>query len=234
MAIDKVVPDIEAALAGIPDGATLMVGGFGGAGAPDTLLSALATKGLRDLTVIANNAGSGRTGLAALLASGAVRKVICSFPRMPGSVVFDELWAQGSIQLELTPQGTLSERIRAGGAGIGAFFTPTGAGTQLAEGRETRMLGGREHVLETALLADFAFIRARQADRWGNLVYDKTGRNYGPTMAMAATTTIVEVNDVVPLGALDPEQVVTPGIFVQRVVEVPMSARPQQQQRVPS
>jgi len=220
MAIDKIVPDVASALDGIADGSTLLVGGFGGAGTPQALLDELAGRGLRDLTVIANNAGTGRTGLAALLAAGSVRKVICSYPRMPGSVVFDDLYDRGQIELELTPQGTLSERIRAGGAGIGGFYTPTGAGTQLAEGREVRILGGRAHVFETPLTGDFALVRARCADRWGNLVYDKVGRNFGPTMAMAATTTIVETDEVVALGELDPEHIVTPGIFVQRVVKV--------------
>ena len=221
MPIDKIVPDVGAAVAGIRDGDTIMVSGFGGAGAPLRLLDVLAERGLRDLVVIANNAGTGTTGLAALLAAGAVRRVVCSYPRMPGSVVFDALYDAGSIELDLVPQGTLSERIRAGGAGIGAFYTPTGVGTLLTAGRETREFDGRVHVLERPLVADHALVRAHRGDRWGNLVYDKVGRNYGPTMAMAATNTIVEVNEVVELGALDPESIVTPGIYVQRVVEVP-------------
>jgi 3-oxoadipate CoA-transferase alpha subunit len=213
MAIDKVVGDVDAALDGIADGASILVSGFGGAGAPNALLDALATRGLRDLTVIANNAGTGRSGLAAVLAAGSVSKVVCSYPRMPGSVVFDELYQRGEIGLELSPQGTLSERIRAGGAGIGGFFTPTGVGTLLAEGKETRVLNGREHIFEQALTADFALIRAHRADRYGNLVYRKVARNFAPTMAMAARVTVVEVDEVVPVGALDPEVNVTPGNF---------------------
>ena len=221
MPINKIVPDVAAALDGIGDGDTIMVGGFGGAGAPVRLLDELAARALSGLTIIANNAGSGTTGLAALLGAGAVRRIVCSYPRMPGSVVFDELFAAGAVELELVPQGTLSERIRAAGAGIGAFYTPTGVGTLLGEGRETRRFDGRPYVLETPLRADYALVRARCGDRWGNLVYDKVGRNFGPTMAMAATTTVAEVEEVVELGALDPETIVTPGIFVQRVVAVP-------------
>jgi 3-oxoadipate CoA-transferase alpha subunit len=220
MPIDKIVSDVDAALDGIGDGDTIMVGGFGGAGAPTHLLDALAQRGLSDLTVVANNAGSGTEGLAGLLRAGSVRRIVCSYPRMPGSVVFDELYAAGSIELELVPQGTLSERIRAGGAGIAAFYTPTAVGTDLALGREVRSFDGRDHLLELALVADHALIRARRADRHGNLVYDKVGRNFGPTMAMAATNTVAEVDEVVELGALDPECIVTPGVFVQRVLEV--------------
>jgi 3-oxoadipate CoA-transferase alpha subunit len=220
MPINKVVPDVDAAVADIPDGATVLASGFGGAGTPTVLLEALARRGAKDLTVISNNAGSGHSGLAALLEAGGVRRIVCSYPRMPGSVVFDDLFERGMVELELCPQGTLTERIRAGGAGIGGFYTPTGAGTLLAEGREVRVLDGREQVFELPLRGDYALVRARAGDRWGNLVYDKVGRNYGPTMAMAAHTTIAEVAEVVPLGDLDPEVVVTPGVFVQRVVEV--------------
>jgi 3-oxoadipate CoA-transferase alpha subunit len=220
MAIDKVATGLDAALEGITDGSTLMVSGFGGAGSPTTLLEALAGRHLSGLTIISNNAGSGTEGLAALIASGAVARIVCSYPRMPGSVVFEQLYEQGEIELEVCPQGTLSERIRAGGAGIGGFFTAAGADTELGRGKEHRVLDGRDHVLEYPLRADFALIRAERADRWGNLVYNKAGRNFGPTMAAAAATTIVEVSSVVPLGALDPEVIVTPGIFVQRVIEV--------------
>jgi 3-oxoadipate CoA-transferase, alpha subunit len=220
MAIDKVVTSLDAALEGITNGSTLMVSGFGGAGAPTTLLEALAGRRLSGLTVISNNAGSGTEGLAALLASGAVARVVCSYPRMPGSVVFEQLYDRGEIELEVCPQGTLSERIRAGGAGIGGFFTSAGAETELGRNKEHRILDGRDHVLEYPLRADFALIRAELADRWGNLVYRKAARNFGPTMAAAAATAIVEVSSVVPLGALDPEVIVTPGIFVKRVIEV--------------
>jgi 3-oxoadipate CoA-transferase alpha subunit len=220
VAINKIVPDVDAALSGVGDDCVLLVSGFGGAGAPSTLLEALARQNLRGLTVVSNNAGIGREGLAALLAAGSVRRIICSYPRMQGSVVFNELYERGEIALELCPQGTLSERIRAGGAGIGGFYVRTGAETSLTDGREHRILDGREHVFEEPLRGDFALIRALRADRWGNLTYNKAARNFGPTMAMAATTTIVEVSEVVPLGSLDPESIVTPGIFVQRVVEV--------------
>jgi 3-oxoadipate CoA-transferase alpha subunit len=220
MAIDKVATSLDAALEGITDGSTLMVSGFGGAGSPATLLEELAGRHLSGLTIISNNAGSGTEGLAALLLSGAVARVVCSYPRMPGSVVFEQLYARGEIELEVCPQGTLSERIRAGGAGIGGFYTSTGADTELGLGKEHRVLDGRDHVFEYPLRADFALIRAERADRWGNLVYNKAARNFGPTMAAAATTTIVEVSSVVPLGGLDPEVIVTPGIFVQRVIEI--------------
>jgi 3-oxoadipate CoA-transferase alpha subunit len=220
MPINKVVADVDAAVEGIASGCTLLVSGFGGAGAPVTLLEALAGRGLRDLTVVANNAGTGSGGLAALLASGAVARIVCSYPRMPGSFVFDGLYDRGQIELELCPQGTLSERIRAGGAGIGGFYTRTGAGTDLTAGREHRVLAGQVHVFEPPLRGDFALVRAARADRWGNLVYHKAARNFGPTMAMAADVSVAEVAEVVPLGALDPEVIVTPGIFVQRVVVV--------------
>ena len=218
--IDKTVPDAATAVAGIPDGSTVMIGGFGRAGQPLELIDALIEQGARDLTIINNNAGNGHTGLAALLATGAVRKIICSFPRQSDSWVFDGLYREGRIELELVPQGNLAERIRAAGAGIGAFFSPTGVGTQLAEGKEAREIDGRQYVLEYPIKADFALVSALKADRWGNLVYRGTARNFGPIMASAATTTIVQVDEVVPLGSLDPEAVVTPGIFVDRIVAV--------------
>jgi 3-oxoadipate CoA-transferase, alpha subunit len=218
--IDKVMPTVEAALAGIADGSTVMVGGFGGAGQPHALIDALIAQGARELTIVNNNAGNGEAGLAALLAAGHVKKVICSFPRQADSQVFDRLYRAGEVELELVPQGNLAERIRAAGAGIGAFFTPTGHGTALAEGKETRLLNGRWQVLEYPIHADVALIQAERADRWGNLTYRKTARNFGPIMATAAKLTIAEVREVVPLGGIDPEHVVTPGIFVQRVVKV--------------
>ncbi|HEY8244835.1 MAG TPA: 3-oxoacid CoA-transferase subunit A [Casimicrobiaceae bacterium] len=216
--IDKTVPTLEAAVAGIEDGATVMVGGFGTSGIPVALIDALIAQGARDLTVVNNNAGNGDHGLAALLAARRVRKIVCSFPRQVDSWVFDGLWRAGAIELELVPQGTLAERIRAAGAGIGAFFTPTAVGTDLGAGKETRDIEGRVHVLEHALRADYALIRADRADRWGNLVYRKAARNFGPIMAAAAACTIVQVREIVPLGALDPEAVATPGIYVKRVV----------------
>ncbi|MFD1840563.1 3-oxoacid CoA-transferase subunit A [Paracidovorax cattleyae] len=216
--IDKQVPTLAAAVADIPDGARIMVSGFGGAGLPYELLDALAVRGLRSLTIISNNAGSGTTGIAQLVLAGQVSKVVCSFPRQAGSTAFDTLYLQGRLALELVPQGTLAERIRAGGAGIGGFFTPTGAGTELAEGKETRVLDGVPQIFELPLHADYALIRAHRADRWGNLTYHGSGRNFGPLMATAARCTIVQVDEVVELGTLDPEHVVTPGVFVQRVV----------------
>ncbi|MGW6036901.1 3-oxoacid CoA-transferase subunit A [Gordonia terrae] len=220
MPIDKIVHSLDDALDGIDHGATVLVGGFGEAGSPAVLLEALSRRGLRDLTVVSNNAGTGRRGLAALLAAGAVRKVICSFPRKPGGEVFGELFETGSIELELVPQGTLSERIRAAGAGIGGFYTRTGADTMLSEGKERRVIDGKDYVLEEPLHADLALIKGHRADRWGNLVYRKTARNYGPAMATAATITVAEVNEIVELGDLDPEIIVTPGIYVDRVYEV--------------
>ena len=218
--IDKTVGSLEAAVAGVHDGATIMIGGFGGAGMPAELIEALIAQGATDLTIVNNNAGNGDTGLAALLKAGRVRKILCSFPRQADSWVFDELYRSGRIELELVPQGNLAERIRAAGAGIGAFFTPTGFGTQLAEGKETRNIGGRDYVLEYPIHADFALIKAEKGDRWGNLVYRKTARNFGPIMASAAKCAIAQVSEIVELGALDPEVVVTPGIFVKRVVKV--------------
>jgi 3-oxoadipate CoA-transferase, alpha subunit len=218
--IDKTVTDAAAAVADIPDGSTVMIGGFGRAGQPVELIDALIARGARDLTIINNNAGNGNTGLAALLATGGVRKIICSFPRQSDSWVFDGLYRDGRIELELVPQGNLAERIRAAGAGIGAFFSPTGVGTELAAGKEERTIDGRDYVLEYPIQADFALISALRGDRWGNLIYRKTARNFGPIMATAAAITIAQVDEVVPLGSLDPETVVTPGIYVNRVVAV--------------
>ena len=219
--IDKIQPSITAALADVRDGATVMIGGFGGAGQPTELIDGLIAQGARELVIVNNNAGNGETGLAALLKAGRVRKIICSFPRQADSQVFDALYRAGKIELELVPQGNLAERIRAAGAGIGGFFTPTGYGTELAKGKETRELDGRMQVFETPIHADVALIKAETGDRWGNLVYRKTARNFGPVMATAARCTIAQVHRVVPLGELDPEVIVTPGIFVQRVVPVP-------------
>lgn len=218
--IDKTVASAAEALADVHDGATVLIGGFGGAGMPSHLIDALIARGARDLVVVNNNAGNGDTGLAALLAAGQVRKIICSFPRQADSHVFDGLYRAGRIELELVPQGNLAERIRAAGAGIGAFYTPTGYGTELARGKETRRIGGRDYVLEYPIHADFALVKALRGDRWGNLVYRKAARNFGPVMASAARCTIAQVDEVVPLGALDPEAVVTPGIYVHRVVAV--------------
>lgn len=208
------------AVAGIQDGSTVLISGFGMAGMPVQLIDALIAQGAGDLTVVSNNAGNGDTGLAALLAKGRVRKMICSFPRQHDSWVFDELYRAGQIELEVVPQGTLAERMRAAGAGIPAFFSPTGAGTLLGEGKESREFGGRAHVLEPALHGDVALIGAHIADRMGNLVYRKTARNFGPVMATAALTTIVQVHQVVETGDLDPEAIITPSIFVNRVVAV--------------
>jgi 3-oxoadipate CoA-transferase alpha subunit len=220
-----VLPDPDSALADVQDGSTVLIGGFGTAGQPMELIDALRRTGARDLTVVNNNAGNGDVGLAALLAAGQVRKVICSFPRQSDSYVFDELYRAGRIELELVPQGNLAERIRAAGAGIGAFFTPTGAGTLLGEGKEQRTIEGREYVLEYPIRADLALIKASRADRAGNLVYRKTARNFGPIMATAAITTVVQVDEIVPTGSLDPEAVVTPGIFVDRLVACPARVR---------
>ena len=221
--IDKTCPSAEEALADVADGATVMVGGFGTAGQPHELLEALIAQGARELTVVCNNAGNGDTGLAALLAAGRVRKVICSFPRQADSWHFDRLYRAGQVELELVPQGNLAERIRAAGAGIAGFFTPTGFGTDLARGKETRVIDGRGYVLETPIHADLALVKAERGDRWGNLVYRKTARNFGPVMATAARTTVATVHELVPLGELDPEAVATPGVFVQRVVRVERS-----------
>jgi len=218
--INKSCATIADALSDVPHGATVMIGGFGNAGMPAQLIDGLIEQGASDLTIICNNAGSGDAGLAALLKAGRVRKIICSFPRQSDSHVFDALFRAGKIELELTPQGNLAERIRAAGAGIGGFFTPTGYGTLLAEGKETRIIDGRHYVLESPLHADYALIKAHHGDRWGNLVYRKAGRNFGPVMASAAKCTVAQVETLVELGELDPETIVTPGIFVQRVVAV--------------
>ena len=222
--LDKRVSSLQDAVKGVRDGATVLVSGFGNAGIPVELLHALLDQGARDLTIVSNNAGSGRTDLAALLAAGRVRKVVCSYPKTAGSVVFDGLYAAGKIELELVPQGTLSERMRAAGAGIGGFYTPTGVGTDLAKGKEVRVINGREHVFELPIKGDIALVKAERADRWGNLVYRLAARNFGPTMAMAADCTVVQVREIVELGNIDPDHVMTPGIFVDRVVEVPNPA----------
>ena len=208
------------AVAGIADGSTVLIGGFGMAGMPVALIDALIEQGATDLTVVSNNAGNGDTGLAALLAAGRVRKVVCSFPRQSDSYVFDELYRAGRIELEVVPQGNLAERMRAAGAGIGAFFSPTGVGTPLAEGKEARTIDGRDYVLELPIKGDVALIGAHAGDPMGNLVYRKTARNFGPVMATAAATTIAQVTQVVRVGDLDPEAVVTPGIYVDRIVQV--------------
>ena len=223
--INKLVASVEQALQGTQDGATVLIGGFGTAGIPDELIAGLIAQGARDLTVVNNNAGNGDHGLAALLKAGRVRKIICSFPRQADSHVFDALYRAGKIELELVPQGNLAERIRAAGAGIGGFFTPTGYGTALArhsDGREkeTREIDGRMYVYETPIHGDLALIKAEKGDRWGNLTFRKAARNFGPVMAMAARKTVATVHEVVALGELDPEAVVTPGIFVHAVVKI--------------
>lgn len=219
--INKVFPSAEAALADIKDGSTIMIGGFGNAGMPSELIDALIAQGAKDLTIVNNNAGNAETGLAALLKAKRVRKIICSFPRQTDSYVFDALYRAGEIELELVPQGNLAERIRAAGAGIGAFFTPTGYGTPLAEGKETRAINGINYVLEYPLHADVALIKAHAADPWGNLVYRMTARNFAPIMAAAAGCTIVQAGNLVGLGDIDPENVVTPCLYVQRIVHIP-------------
>jgi 3-oxoadipate CoA-transferase, alpha subunit len=211
---------VDEAVAGIEDGATVLVGGFGLAGMPFDLIDGLIRQGAKDLTIVSNNAGNGEVGLAALLKAGRVRKVICSFPRQVDSYVFDGLYREGKVELVVVPQGNLAERMRAAGAGIGAFFCPTGVGTPLAEGKETRVIDGREYVLELPIKGDVALISAHRADTLGNLVYRKTARNFGPVMSTAAINTIVQVSEVVPVGTLDPEAVVTPSIFVDRVIQV--------------
>ncbi|MEO8263722.1 MAG: 3-oxoacid CoA-transferase subunit A [Pseudolysinimonas sp.] len=214
----KLVPDLAAAVDGVADGSTVLIGGFGLAGQPLALIDALLDQGAADLTIVNNNAGNADFGIARLLANGRVRKVVCSFPRQSDSYVFDELYRAGKVDLEVVPQGNLAERIRAGGAGIGGFFTPTGVGTLLAEGKETRVIEGRTYVLESPIRGDVALIGAFRGDQLGNLVYRKTSRNFNPMMATAATLTIASVHEIVPVGSLDPEAVVTPGIFVDRVV----------------
>ena len=216
--IDKFVASPEAALADVPDGATVMIHGFGNAGMPSALINALIAHGARDLTIVNNNAGNADTGLAALIAAKRVRKIVCSFPRQADSWHFDKAYRAGEIELELVPQGTLAERIRAAGAGIGGFFTPTGYGTLVADGKETRQMNGKHYVLEMPLHADFAFVKAWKGDRLGNLLYRKTARNFNPVMATAARVTIAEVEQLVEPGQLDPDAVVTPGIFVKHVV----------------
>jgi len=219
--IDKFVRTAAEALAGVRSGATVLIGGFGQVGTPNALIEALSELDLRDLTVVSNNAGTGTHGLARIMAEGRVRKIVCSFPRSAGSVVLEELYREGRIELEIVPQGTLAERLRAAGAGIPAFWTPTAAGTLLAEGKETRVFDGRTCVLEHALKGDVALIEAWAADRWGNLTYRRSGRNFNPIMAMAADLTVAQTQLVAELGALDPEAIVTPGVFVDRVVHIP-------------
>jgi 3-oxoadipate CoA-transferase, alpha subunit len=218
--INKIANSVAEAMAGIQDGATVLIGGFGTAGIPNELIDGLIAQGAKDLTVVNNNAGNAEVGLAALLQAGRVRKIICSFPRQADSQVFDSLYRAGKLELELVPQGNLAERIRAAGAGIGAFFCPTGFGTELAGDRETREIDGKHYVLEYPIHGDVALIKAEAGDRWGNLVYRKAARNFGPVMAMAARRTIATVHDIVKLGTLDPETIVTPGIFVNRIVQI--------------
>lgn len=219
--IDKRMESAAAAVADISDGATVLISGFGEAGNPTELVHALIDHGARELTVVNNNAGNGRQGLAALIGSGLVKRVVCSYPRSSHSYVFDEMYRSGKVELEIVPQGTMAERIRAAGAGIGGFYTRTTVGTPLAEDKEVRTIGGADHVLEHPLHADVALVKADRADRWGNLVYRMAARSFGPIMCTAATTTIVQVREIVELGELDPEHVVTPGVYVDRVVEVP-------------
>ena len=218
--ISKIVPNLQAAVEGIQDGSIVLIGGFGGAGQPHELIDALIAQGARDLTIVSNNAGNGTTGIAALLQNGQVSKVICSFPRQADSFVFDGLYRAGKLELELVPQGTLAERIRAGGAGVGGFYTRTAVGTPLADGKETRTIDGVDYVFELPIKADVALIKALVADRWGNLTYRKTARNFGPIMATAARLTIAQVSEIVELGQIDPEIVVTPSAYVNRVVRV--------------
>lgn len=219
--IDKFVPDVATALEGVPEAATLLLGGFGAVGQANFLIEGLLETGKRDFTVVANNAGYGDVGLARLLKEGRVRKLICSYPRIAGSTVFEELYSAGKLELELVPQGTLAERMRAAGAGVPAFYTPTGAGTLLAKGKEQRDFDGQPHVLEMALHGDIALVEAWQADRWGNLTYREAGRNFNPVCATAAKVTIAQTQHVADLGTLNPESIVTPGIFVDRIVHVP-------------
>ncbi len=218
--IQKIIPSVAEALRDIRDGSIILVSGFGGAGLPIFLLDALVEQGAKDLTIVSNNAGNSGIGIAKLIGAGRVKKMVCSFPRQPESGAFDDLYRDGKIELELVPQGTLAERIRAGGAGIGGFYTPTGFGTELAVGKDTRVIDGVNQVFEKAIKADYALVKADKGDRWGNLTYHGTGRNFGPVMATAAACTIAQVNKVVELGSLHPEAIVTPGIFVKRVVLV--------------
>jgi 3-oxoadipate CoA-transferase alpha subunit len=218
--IQKEIANLAEAVRDIPDGAVILSSGFGGAGLPTELLEALFEQGAKNLTFISNNAGSGSNGIAKLVIAKRIKKMICSFPRQKEEWTFDEQYRAGLIALELVPQGTLAERIRAGGAGIGGFYTPTGFGTELAQGKDTKIIDGVSHVFEKAIKADYAFIKAKKGDRWGNLVYHRTGRNYGPIMATAAKLTIAQVDEVFDLGELNPETIITPGIFVQRIVNV--------------
>jgi 3-oxoadipate CoA-transferase, alpha subunit len=218
--INKITDSVAQALAGTQDGATVMIGGFGTAGIPNELIDGLIAQGAKDLTIVNNNAGNGDEGLAALLKAGRVRKIICSYPRQADSYVFDALYRSGKVELELVPQGNLAERIRAAGAGIGAFFTPTGYGTELAKGKESREINGKHYVLEMPIHADVALIKAERGDRWGNLTYRKAARNFGPIMAMAAKKTVATVHEIVALGALDPEHIITPGLFVHQIVRI--------------
>jgi 3-oxoadipate CoA-transferase alpha subunit len=227
--INKIATSMADALAGVQDGATVMIGGFGTAGIPNELIDGLIAQGAKDLTIVNNNAGNGDTGLAALLASGRVRKIICSFPRQADSYVFDELYRSGKLELELVPQGNLSERIRAAGAGIGAFFTPAGYGTELAKNpdgssKETREINGKHYVLEYPIYGDVGLIKAERGDRWGNLTYRMTARNFGPVMAAACKTTVASVHEIVELGELDPETIVTPALFVSKIVKIERQA----------
>ena len=222
--INKIADSVAQALSGVKDGATVLIGGFGTSGNPIELIDGLIAHGARELTVVNNNAGNGDAGLAALLKSGQVRKIICSFPRQADSWVFDELYRAGKIELELVPQGNLAERMRAAGAGIGAFFCPTAYGTELAKGKETREINGKHYVLEYPIYGDVALVKAEKGDRWGNLTYRMSARNFGPVMATAAKTTIATVHEVVELGALDPEAIVTPGIYVSHVVKIARTA----------
>lgn len=227
--INKIAASVAEALSGIQDGATVLIGGFGTAGIPNELIDGLIDQGARELTVVNNNAGNGDTGLAALLKTGRVRKIVCSFPRQVDSYVFDELYRSGKLELELVPQGNLAERLRAAGAGVGAFFTPTGYGTELAKNndgspKETREIGGKHYVLEYPIYGDVALIKAEAGDRWGNLIYRKAARNFGPVMATAAKRTIATVHDIAELGSLDPEAIVTPGIHVTKIVQIARSA----------
>mgnify|MGYP000222748171 CR=1 FL=1 len=218
--IDKIAQSMADALGPVADGSTVLIGGFGTAGIPNELIDGLIAQGAKDLTVVNNNAGNGDTGLAALLKAGRVRKIICSFPRQTDSHVFDGLYRSGKLELELVPQGNLAERLRAAGAGVGAFFSPTGFGTELANGKETREINGRQYVLEYPIYGDLALIKAERGDRWGNLTYRKAARNFGPVMATAAKRTVATVHELVSLGELDPEHIVTPGIHVSRVLQI--------------
>ena len=219
--INKIVQTMAEAMAGIPDGAVVLVGGFGSIGQPNALIEGLIEQGAKDLTVVANNSGVGYVGLAKLLDTGRVRKIVCSFPRTADPVVFERLWREGKIELECVPQGTMAERMRAAGAGIPAFYTPTAVGTKLAAGKEEREIHGRKYILEEALYGDVALVEAWEADRWGNLTFNSSARNFNPVMATAAQLTIVQSQHIVELGALDPEKIATAGIFVDRVLHVP-------------